>query len=331
MKDVVQNSCDIAVIGAGPAGIAAADTFQEAGYDCLLFDAGCLAQNIARFPIYMEFFSTADLLELRGYPLICASAKPSRREYLQYLARFCRERRLKLRPFEPVDSITRTENGFLVHSTTKGDDRRYETDARFVVIATGAYDTPNFLNCPGEDLPKVSHYFTEVHPYVGSRMLVIGGGNSACEAALLLLRAGVDVTLVLRNNKFGFVKYWVLPDIENRIKEGIITAYFETTVEEIRPGSVVLRSRKEKRVFEIENDFVLALTGYQPNMEFLQRCGVEVDKVSKRPRYNPATFETNVPGLFVCGVIAAGNISAEIFIENSRTHGEQILKALKGR
>ncbi len=324
------NSCDVAVIGSGPAGLAAADTFQDAGYDCLIFEAGCLAQNIARFPIYMEFFSTADLVELRGFPLICPTHKPTRQDYLHYLARYARDRRLKLRLYEPVDEVNRTENGFQIVSHSEAEGNRHETNAKYVVLATGAYDTPNRLDCPGENLPKVSHYFTEVHPYVGSRVLVVGNGNSACEASLLLQRAGVDVTLAVREEGFGFVKYWVQPDIRNRIKEGSIKAHFETTVQEIRPSSVKLKSHEEGKSseFEIENDFVLALIGYQPNTELLRKCGVNVNEKDKRPEYNFDTFETNVPGLFVCGVIAAGNVSAEIFIENGRTHGEKILKSL---
>ena len=324
----IRNSCDVAILGAGPAGIATADTLQSAGYDCLIFDAGCIANNISRYPVYMEFFSSADRLEINGFPLICVSGKPSRREYLAYLSRFCRDRQLKLRLRESVESVEGKAGEFVVLSRTSAGGEARRTKARYVVLAAGAYDNPRPLGCPGEDLPKVSHYFTEVHPYVGSRVMVVGGGNSAVEAALDLYRAGVEVTLVVRREKFGFVKYWILPDIEGRIRDGDIAGHFETSIAEVRPLSVVLR-KKSGESFEIENDFVLAMTGYQPDTSLLRACGVEFDEKTKRPRYDLDTLETNVPGLFVAGVIAAGNISAEIFIENSRHHGTLILKALQ--
>lgn len=323
-----RTSCDVAIVGAGPAGIATADTLQAAGYDCLIFEAGCIAKNISRYPVYMDFFSSADRLEIDGFPLICVSGRPSRREYLAYLSRFCSDRQLKLRLRERVGSIHGKSGDFTVLSRREAVDETRRTKARYAVLATGAYDNPRPLGCPGEDLPKVSHYFTEVHPYVGSRVLVVGGGNSAVEAALGLHGAGVEVTLALRREKFGFVKYWLLPDIEGRIRDGDIAAHFETSVAEVRPLSVILR-KKSGDTFEIENDFVLAMTGYQPDTGLLEACGMEFDGKTKRPRYDTDTLETNVPGLFVAGVIAAGNISAEIFIENSRRHGTLILKALR--
>lgn len=325
----LRTSCDVAVVGAGPAGIATADTFQREGLDCLLFDAGCLAQGVARYPIYMEFFSTADLLELGGFPLVCPSGKPTRREYLAYLSRLVKDREIPLRLYEKVERVEPDgDRGFIVHSVAGGETRR--TRAGAVVLSTGALGTPNPLGCPGEDLDKVHHYYSEVHPYVGTRVVVAGNGNSACEAALSLWRAGVDVEMAIRSDGFGFVKYWVRPDIENRIEEGSIKAHFETVVQEVRPHSVVLKPRGGE-AFEVANDFILALIGYQPDTDFLRRCGVEVDPEDKRPRHDKETLETEVPGLFVAGVIAAGNISAEIFIENSRDHGRRILPTLKRR
>ena len=198
MTQQPETQCDVAIIGSGPAGLATADTLQAAGLNCLVFESGCLAKNIARFPIYMQFFSTAPLVELRGFPLICPAGKPSRQEYLMYLARFQHDRALRVRLCEPVERVERTESGFVVHSERRADGRPRATAARYAVIATGAFDTPNPLGCPGEDLPKVSHYYTEPHPYIGSKVLVVGNGNSACEAALELHRAGIEVTLAIR-------------------------------------------------------------------------------------------------------------------------------------
>jgi len=329
MTHPLRDTCNVAIIGSGPAGLATANTLQDAGHDCLIFEAGCLAQNLMRFPTHMEFFSTANLIELRGFPLVCPRGNPTRREYLAYLARYARDRHLKVRLHEPVEMIEAADEGFVVHSRRPADGATCRTRARRVVIAIGAYAQPAPLGCPGEELDKVSHYYTEAHPYVGSRVLVVGNGNSAVEAALELCAASVEVTMAVRSEGFGHVKYWIQPAIENRIREGIVPAHFSTAVEAIGRESVTLRPA-DGEPFDIGNDFVLALTGYEPDVTLLRRCGVEVDDATKRPHYDPETLETNVPGLFVAGVIAAGNISAEIFIENSRYHGEKILKGISG-
>lgn len=328
MEPCEQTSCDVAIIGAGPAGLAVADTLQAAGRDCLIIEAGCLAHAVARFPVHMTFFSTADLLELGGFPLAIPDARPTRRQYLCYLARFSRDRKLKVRSHEAVESVEGGRGSFTVRSTTLTDGARHAVSARRVVVATGAYGNPNLLGCAGEEQRKVSHYYTEAASYIGSRVLVVGGGNSAVEACLELWRAGVDVTLAVREDDFSVVKYWIRPDIEGRIRAGEIPAHTRTTVAEIRPRSVVLSSRSGGGKVEISNDFVLALTGYRPDTVFLERCGIEVDEGKSLPRHDPETLQTNVPGLFVAGAVAAGSASGRIFIENSRGHGDRILAAL---
>lgn len=319
---------DIVIVGAGPAGLATANTLQQAGYSVLVLDKGPIAAHIAQYPTYMTFFSTSDLVEIGGLPLILPHDKPTRQEYLNYLRRFVKEKRLQVKTGFEVEAIEGEKGKF----TVKGEDRfgeGFEVNGSRVVLATGAYDTPIMLNVPGEDLPKVSHYFTEVHPYFGSRVLVVGGRNSAVETALELWRSGIEVSILHRNAQFGSsVKYWILPDIENRIKSGEIKAYRPARVLEIKPHSVVLQVEGEAPQ-EIQNDFVLALTGYRPNPNFLAPLGINVDPKTSRPSHNPATLESNRPGVYLCGVMLAGNVSSEIFIENSRTHGDLILAHLR--
>lgn len=330
MRFQEKTSCDVAIIGAGPAGLATADTLKEAGHDCLVFDAGSLAHNLTRLPRYMDFYSRSDLLEIRGFPLVCPSGKPSRREYLAYLARFCKDREIALRLWERVMKVERSSDGGFQLETlsTLHPEQSATVKARFVVLATGAYETPNTLNVPGENSGHVHHYYEEPHLYFGKKVLVVGSGNSACESALELWHYGVDVSLMVRGAEFGFVKYWVKPDIENRIKEGSIPAYFQTSLTKIEADKAFWKNQ-DGETGEVEADFVLALVGYRPNLKLLENCGIEVCEEDCRPLYNPATLETNVRGLFVAGVIGAGTISAEIFIENSRFHGEIIRDSLE--
>ncbi len=319
---------NVLIIGSGPAGIATGATLQDAGLSVVIYEKGeAMAQAVTQWPIYMEFFSTAANVELPGMPLIITRDKPTREEYLNYLRRYVQEKNLRIITGHTVESIQKKPDGSFEATGHDHWGESFTAHARNVVVATGAYELPKMLNIPGEDLHKVSHYYKEVHPYVGKDVMVIGGRNGAAEAALLFYRAGARVTMVYRGDKLQPLKWWLQPDLENRIANGEIKAYFSTTVTEITPHTVELQRQDGTRE-TVANDFVVAMTGYRPETTILSRAGVEVDPETNRPKINPDTLETNVPGLFVSGVIAAGDISNEIFIENSRTHGENILRGI---
>ncbi|MGI8905947.1 MAG: YpdA family putative bacillithiol disulfide reductase [Candidatus Sumerlaeaceae bacterium] len=319
---------DVLIVGSGPAALAAAAVLQQAGLRVACYEKGALAQAITQWPYYMKFFSTAANVELPGYPLVLTEDKPTREEYLNYLRRYMRDKQIQVLTGHRVDTLEReTDSGFVVHGTDEWG-RSFIVRAQFVVVATGAYELPKLMNVPGEELHKVSHYYREVHPYVGQKVAVVGGRNGAAEAALLLWRAGAEVTLIYRGEKLEPLKWWLQPDLENRIRNGEIRALLGTTICEILPHEIVVQNSRGTTQ-RLENDFVLAMTGYRPETGLLSSAGVVVDPVTRRPRIDPDTFETNVPGLFVAGVIAAGDISNEIFIENSRDHGYKILDGIR--
>jgi thioredoxin reductase (NADPH) len=332
------NSIDteIAIIGAGPAGLAVADTLQAAGHEVVLFDRGAVGQAVAEYPTFMTYFSTRELLELGGLPMTIASIKPTRQEYLVYLNRFVQSRGLDVRTYVAVESLERDVSDpahpfrLRLMSSHHGAG---EARARFVVIANGSWDHPNRLAIPGDDLPKVSYRYTEPYPYIGRRVLVVGGRSSAIETALDLWRNGATVDLSYRRTSFEGrgVKYWLRPDIENRLKNGEIHDHLGTIPVEFRPDSVRLRKVDTGEEYDIPNDFVFAMTGYMPDFSLLRGAGIEIDEATGTPRHDPETYESNVPGLFLAGVILQGNISGHIFIENSREHGGPILRGVARR
>ncbi|MGH9603379.1 MAG: YpdA family putative bacillithiol disulfide reductase [Terriglobales bacterium] len=320
-------SADVLCIGAGPTGMACAIEAQKVGLTALLVDKGCLVNSLFHYPANMVFFTTPELLEIGDIPFSTAHQKPTRNEALEYYRNVAAHYQLNVRQYERVETVSGSDGNFRV-STLDRHDRRNEYRARKLVVATGYYDLPNLMDIPGEDLPKVFHYYREPHPFYDNDVLVIGGKNSAAEAALDLWRHGARVTLVHRGPAMrDSVKYWVKPDIENRIKRGEIPAYFNSTVREIGDDFVLLKTPNGD--VDMENDFVFALTGYHPDFDFLRDLGIELSAEQSRPLCDPETLESNVPGIYVAGVIVAGSRTSEIFIENGRFHGCQIAADLK--
>jgi thioredoxin reductase (NADPH) len=319
-------SWDLIIIGAGPTGLACSIEAEKAGLRAVIIEKGCVVNSIYNYPTNMVFFTTSELLEIGGVPFTNAAPKPNRLEALEYYRRVAARYQVRVHQYERADSVQRTDGGFVV-KTTRQTGETCEYRAPNVVIATGYYDLPNRLNIPGEDLPHVFHYYREAHPFAGSRVAIIGGKNFAAETALDLYRHGAQVTMIHRGAELSHsIKYWVRPDIENRIKAGEISAMFRTTVHEILPGQLRLRSQVEGGEVEstIPADFVLALIGYHPDFEFLRASGVELSP-EMRPVCDPETYETTVPGLYLAGVVVAGRYTSEIFIENGRFHGKVIV------
>jgi len=323
------NQFDVLVIGAGPTGMACAIEAQRAGFSAVSVDKGCLVNSLFHYPANMVFFTTPELLEIGDIPFSTANQKPNRLEALEYYRNVAQHYRLDVRQYKQVLTVTGYDGAFHV-LTRDRHDQEHEYLARKIVVATGYYDLPNYMGIAGEELPKVMHYYREPHPYFDMDVLVIGGKNSAAIAALELWRRGARVTLVHRGPAIHKnVKYWIKPDIENRIAKSEINAYFSSSVEEIRPESVRICTPEGPR--ELKNDFVFALTGYHPDYQFLESVGIELTHPELRPVCDPKTFESNVPGIYVAGVIVAGSKTSEIFIENGRFHGKQIAEDLKKR
>jgi thioredoxin reductase (NADPH) len=326
----MNRSSPLLVIGAGPCGLSVGIAAKQHGLSCTILEKGAVVSTIAHYPTHMTFFSTADKLELGGVPFISAAEKPNRREALKYYQRIVRHFDLAVRQYENVVEIDGDHGHFDVTTVSKDDEHRYRTEN--VVIATGYFDTPCLLGIPGEQLPKVSHYYHEGSPYFDQDCLVIGGGNSAVDAALDLYRWGARVTLVhFAETLDSGVKPWILPDITNRINAGEIVARLRTRVLEVRPSSVVLRDETTGSVEELRNDWVFAMTGYRPDVRLLSSVGVDVDVKTGIPVHDPETMETNRAGVFIAGVIAAGYNANKIFIENGREHGERIVTAITAR
>ena len=312
---------DLIIIGAGPAGLSAAIEAQKHGLTYLVIEKGGIVNSIQNFPAEMSFFSTPELLEIGDLPFTSAQMRPTRAEGLEYYTRVAGYYKLQCHFFEAVISVQKSEGEFLVLT----DRTKYRS--KNVLIATGYYDNPNIMNIPGEELSKVSHYYDEPYPFYQQNVLVIGAKNSAAIAALELYRHGAKVTLVHRGEKLSDkIKYWILPDIQNRITERSITAHFNTQVVRIDERSVLLENADGQ--FELPNDFVFALTGYHPDYEFLASCGLELHPETRVPKLDPVTFETNIKGIYAAGSIVAGKNNNSIFIENGRLHGKSIIESI---
>jgi thioredoxin reductase (NADPH) len=318
---------DLLVVGAGPTGLACAIEAQKAGMRVVLVDKGCLCNSLFHYPAHMTFFTTSELLEIGGIPFPSINAKPSRNEALEYYRLVAAFYKLDVRPYQRVDAVTGVDGAFTVHTVDRFG-RTAVLTSRKLALSTGYYDLPNWMGIPGETLSKVHHYYNDPHPFYGLDVAVIGGKNSAAIAALELWRHGARVTLVYRGDSVTpNVKYWIKPDIENRIKNGEIRALFNTNVLEITPDSLIVETPTGRQT--LPNDFVFAMTGYHPDFTFLERLGVHFEGPDKLPVCNAETLESNVPGIYLAGVIVAGSRTSEIFIENGRFHGRQIAAALE--
>jgi len=321
---------DVIVIGAGPTGLACAIAAQKVGLSVALVEKGCLTNSLFHYPAHMTFFTTPELLEIGDIPFSSPNQKPTRSEALEYYRKVSEHYRLDVRQYQHVDQVTGSDGDFTVR-TTDIFGRNLALTSKKLIVSTGYYDLPNYLDIPGESLAKVMHYYNEPHPYFAQDVLVIGGKNSAAIAALDLWRHGARVTLVHRGAELHrHIKYWIKPDIENRIKNGEITAYFSSTVSEITEDAATLNTPNGTKV--LVNQFVFALTGYHPDFTFIESLGVKLDESNARcPVCNPATLESNVPGIYLAGVVVAGERTNEIFIENGRFHGNLIAKDLAAK
>ena len=319
----MNNTLDILIVGGGPIGLACGLEAQKAGLSYLIIEKGTITNSLFNYPLNMTFFSTADRLEIGGFPFPSIHPKPNRSEALEYYRRVADNGQLNIRLFEEVTDISK-EGDLYLTSSSKGN---YQS--RHVILATGFYDIPNLLAIPGEGLPKVKHYYYDPHYYYKQKVLVVGANNSSADVALETWRKGAEVTMVVREGELGRIKYWTKPDLENRIAEGSIKAYFNSRLTEIRENEVDIQTPEDK--VTIPNDFVMAMTGYQPNFAFLEKVGVKLsDDFYRHPFHNPETMETNLPGLYLAGVVCGGMETHVWFIENSREHAVKIVKHILG-
>lgn len=309
---------DVLIIGAGPIGLNCALEAEKNGLNYLIIEKGTIVNSLYNYPLYMRFFSTADKLEIAEIPFITTSPKPGRQDALEYYQGIARQKELKINLYEKVSKVSKNEI-FEIETS------KFTYKAKNVIIATGFYDIPNLIGVPGEHLPTVKHYYTEPYPYANQKVVVIGASNSAVDAALETYRKGAEVTMIIKNSEISSsVKYWVKPDIENRIAEGSIKAYFNAEVVEITESTVIFKDENGS-ISEIENDFVLAMTGYLPDFDFLKNSGIQLTGDCLLPNYNPQTMETNVASLYLAGVVCGGKNTHLWFIENSRIHAEMII------
>jgi thioredoxin reductase (NADPH) len=317
---------DALIVGAGPTGLACGIELQRRGLKTVLIEKGCVVNSIYNYPTNLVFFTTPELLEIGDIPMTSLAEKPGRTEALKYYRRVADHYKLDIHQYERVSGISGSEGAFEI-CTTDRLDQPLVYGAKEIILATGYYDIPNLLGVPGEHLEKVLHYYKEAHAYYNQDVIVVGAKNSAAIAALELHWNQARVTLVHRGDAISDrVKYWIKPNIENRIKSGEIKAYFRSKILEIRPTTVVLATPDGK--VTLKNDFVFALTGYSPDLPFLNSLGIALDPKTQRPRTNPETLESERPGIYLAGVIVAGMHTNEIFIENGRFHGKQIAEAI---
>ena len=316
------NKYDLIIVGGGPIGLACGIEAKKAGLSYLILEKGTLVNSLYHYPVNMTFFSTSERLEIGNVPFMSTLPKPTRAEALEYYRRVTSQWNLNIKYFEKVNSLL-PQNGHYQVNSTKGS---YSADN--IIIATGFYDIPNLINVPGEDLPKVTHYYNDPSFYTFQKVLVIGANNSAVDAAMETWRKGAEVTMIIREGEIGErVKYWVKPDIENRIKEGSIKAYFHSTVKEIKENEVIIQTPDGEK--SIENDWVIAMTGYKPNLPFLRSIGIELseDEIMK-PQYDEESMETNLPNVYLAGVVCGGMNTHSLFIENSRVHAVHIIESI---
>jgi thioredoxin reductase (NADPH) len=321
-------STDVVIVGAGPTGLACGIELKRRNVRAILIDKGCVVNSLYNYPTQMVFFTTPELLEIGDIPMTSLNEKPVRIEALKYYRRVSDHYKLDIRQYTRVENITGEDGSFVTHAVdANGCPKTYAS--KNVILAMGYYDVPNMLGCPGEDLPKVIHYYKEPHPYYNHDVLVVGAKNSAVIAALELWWTGARVTMVHRGDKIhNHVKYWLKPNIENRIKNNEIPCYFHSTIQEIRPDSVTLHTREGPKI--LRNDFVFAMTGYRPDFEFLSAHGIKLDHATGKPFTNPETLESDRKGMYLAGVLVAGTHTNEIFIENGRFHGKIIADAIAG-
>jgi len=311
---------DILIIGAGPIGLNCALEAKKNNLKYLIIEKGTIVNSLYNYPLYMKFFSTAEKLEIAEIPFISAAPKPGRQEALEYYQGIARQKDISINLYEKVLKVSKSGNIFEIETS------KSKYTAKNVIISTGFYDIPNLMNIPGEDLEKVKHYYTEPYPYAKQKIVVIGSSNSSVDAALETYRKGAEVTMIIRNSEISEnVKYWVKPDIENRIEEGSIKAHFNAELIEIKEQSVIFKDKNGK-IEEIENDFVLAMTGYLPDFDLLKNSGIDLQGECLNPVYNPETMETNIENLYLAGVVCGGKDTHLWFIENSRIHAEMIIR-----
>ncbi|BAC13765.1 YpdA family putative bacillithiol disulfide reductase [Oceanobacillus iheyensis] len=319
---------DVIIIGAGPCGMATALELQKNGIEPLLIEKGNVAQTISNYPTHQTFFSSSDKLEIGDVPFITENKKPVRNQAMVYYREVAQRKELRIRPYEEVIGLVKNKNGKGYTITTSNIHKEQNVYyAAYVILATGYYDQPNYLEVPGESKPKVTHYFKEAHPYFNQNVVVIGGKNSSVDATIELHKAGAHVTVLYRGSNYSkSIKPWILPEFESLVRNGKVNMVFESTVKEINDHSLTYESQGES--YTIDNDFVFAMTGYQPNYSLLRQAGVEIIKETGKPQFDKETLETNVDDLYIAGVIAAGYDNNKVFIENGRFHGKPIAESI---